>query len=117
MDSIFLLLQRKPEFGSQIQQLVVRDFKGSPNKEESPSFIKLWVALDFAAERQLTQAEAGYQLLESMLRKCQTLQTLVLAGGIYSFRLVAISQGRSLPLPFLTQSLKRLFVGSGGDPK
>jgi len=60
----------------------------------------------------LAQVEAGYYLLGSTLSKCQNLQTLVLAGGIFSFSLVAVSQGRSLPLPFLIQSLKRLFLTS-----
>jgi len=114
MGSIISLLQREPEHDRQIKQLVAQNFKSNPAKDQQASFIKLWVALNTAVGRRLTQVEAGYHALGSILIKCQNLQTLVLAGG-FSFSLVAISQGRSLPLPFLTQSLKTLFLITGED--
>jgi len=117
MDPINSLLQREPEHGRQIKLLVVKHFKATPSQEESASFYKLWDTLDSAAGRQLTQTEAENVVLRSMLSKCQNLQTLVLAGGVFSFPLVAINQGWSLPLPFLTQSLKRLFLTSVTDLK
>ena len=92
-------------------------FKSNPTKDQQASLIKLWMALNSAAGRRLTQVEAGYYALGSILIKCQNLQNLVLAGGIYSFPLVAISQGRSLPLPFLSHSLKRLFLNSSAHYK
>ena len=92
MGSINWLLQKEPSYGSQIQQLVVRDLKDHPTEEEGASFIELWLALKFAAGRKLTAVEAGYQALGSILSKCKNLQTLVLAGGILLFSLVAVSQ-------------------------
>jgi len=117
MNSIVTLLQREPEFGSQMQQLVVRPFKDDPTQEETAAFIKLWKALNSTAGRNLTQMEAKNRALESILIQCRNLQTLVLAGGILSFPLVAISQGKNLPLLFLAHSLKRLFLTTGVDPK
>jgi len=80
------------------------------------SLHELWNTLSSAAGRELTQDDSTYQALRIILTKCQHLQTLVLAGGIY-VPLVAISQERRLPLPFLTQSLKRLFLISAENQK
>jgi len=107
LTSVYLLLQREPLVGLEIQQLVVRSSEDHPAEEEA-SFFKLWGAPDSAAGRNLTQIEAESQALRSILGKCQNLQTLVLKYGIY-LCLKGLFNGRSLPLPFLTQSLKRLF--------
>jgi len=58
--------------------------KGDPTEEERASFMELWKALSSTPGRKLTQAEAEYQALGSILSKCQTLHTLVLAEYVRS---------------------------------
>jgi len=104
MDWIHSLLQRESEFGSHIQHLVVPALKDDPTEEESASFMELWKALSSTPGRKLTQAEAEYQALGSILSKCQTLHTLVLAEYVRSHWWLSAKERDSHSLSWLNPS-------------
>lgn len=95
MGSIFSLLQREPEFGCQIEQLVVQTFKANPTQDESASFSKLRNALSSTAGRELIGPEAEYLAVESSLIRCRSLQTLVLSESSPSHWWLLVKEGAS----------------------